>query len=78
VEIVDETCGVLVPPGDAKGLAGTLRQLIEDADSRRRLGEQGPARARDLCDPARQFGALEATLRRAVTGTVPATMIHAG
>jgi glycosyltransferase involved in cell wall biosynthesis len=45
LEIVDDRCGVLLPPGD-----------------RARLGAEGPARARTLCDPAAQLDALRATV----------------
>ncbi len=51
VEIVDESCGVLVPPSDEHALAAALAGLIDDAEMRRRLGAAGPARARILCDP---------------------------
>ena len=53
-EIVDETCGVLVPPGDQETLAEVLHSLIADANRRRRLGQGGPARAKALCDPRTQ------------------------
>ena len=35
MEIVDDTCGVLVPPGDSGALAGALRDLV--ANPARRL-----------------------------------------
>jgi glycosyltransferase involved in cell wall biosynthesis len=57
-EIVDESCGALVPPGDARALSRTLRTLIEDDSLRARLGRGGPARALQLCDPARQLARL--------------------
>jgi glycosyltransferase involved in cell wall biosynthesis len=50
VEIVDETCGVLTPPGDEAAVAVALGRLIEDAGGRRALGEVGPRRAGELCD----------------------------
>lgn len=50
-EIIDESCGRLVQPGDAKALAASLRQLIEDRAIRIKLGEAASARARQLCDP---------------------------
>ena len=57
-EIVDETCGILLPPGDAPALAAALTRLVDDPDAARRLGAAGPARARTLCDPAQQMRAL--------------------
>lgn len=51
-EIVNDSCGVLVPPDDVGRLTTHLRELLTDADRRRRLAAGGPARARELCDPA--------------------------
>ena len=62
IEIVNDTCGVLVPPGDAAAVAEALRVLIANAGRRRGLGEAGPARARQLCDPTRQLTALAEAL----------------
>ena len=53
-EIIDESCGVLVKPGDVQALAGALRRLIEEPGERTRLGAAGPERARELCDPSMQ------------------------
>jgi glycosyltransferase involved in cell wall biosynthesis len=54
-EIVDETCGVLVPPRDSALLAAALTALIQNRGQRERLGANGPARARALCEPAKQM-----------------------
>jgi glycosyltransferase involved in cell wall biosynthesis len=51
LEIIDQTCGMLTPPGDVVALAETLRALIGDPALRARLGAAGPERARRLCDP---------------------------
>ena len=63
LEIVDDSCGILVAPNDAVTLAEALARLIDDADMRRRLGAAGPARATALCDPVARIqqlaGAIE-------------------
>ncbi len=57
-EIVDPSCGRLVPPGDAGAVADALRKLIESPDLRGTLGGVGPARATALCDPAARLADL--------------------
>lgn len=61
-EIVDPSCGVLVPPEDPAALADALRRLMEDPALRARLGAAGPAHARALCDPDRQVRRLRDVL----------------
>ncbi len=61
-EVVDDSCGVLVPPGAPIALATSLRHLILDRALRVNLGGAGPARARKLCHPARQIGRLNELL----------------
>lgn len=58
LEIVEPTCGTLVPPNDPTQLAKALRDLILDPGKRARLGRRGPARATELCNPAQQLSSL--------------------
>lgn len=69
-ELVDNTCGRLVPPGDASALANALRSLILDASLRQQLGAAGPARAMEHCDPARVLAGLHSQLA-SFTGVTP-------
>jgi glycosyltransferase involved in cell wall biosynthesis len=61
-EIVDPSCGILVPPNDVGALAAALRRLIEDRALRTSMGGAGPARAKALCDPAHQMHRLATLL----------------
>lgn len=61
-EIVNDSCGILVPPEDSTGLARSLRQLIRSPALRSQLGVSGPARAQHLCDTATQMHRLSELL----------------
>jgi glycosyltransferase involved in cell wall biosynthesis len=58
VEIVDGSCGLLVEPGNVRGLVESLRRLIESAELRESLGRAGAARASQLCDPEARMKTL--------------------
>jgi len=62
-ELVDDSCGFLLPTNDAHLLAATLRELIGNLRLRNELGAAGPARAHKLCDPATQMRILCAAFR---------------
>jgi glycosyltransferase involved in cell wall biosynthesis len=64
-EIVTPDCGVLVAPNDMAALRAALQELIRSPQRRAELGAAGPARARELCDPARQIARLESVLSAA-------------
>ncbi len=63
VEVVDETCGVLISQGDADGLARALNRLVREPQWRRQLATNGPARADFLCNPRARLTDLERVLR---------------
>lgn len=67
-EIVNDSCGILVPPDDRSALATALRRLIDDPARRAKLGSAGPTRAKELCDPVTQMRRLEALLSSVVSG----------
>lgn len=50
--VADGETGLLVAPGDAAALAGACARLLADADLRRRLGQAGARRVRELFAPA--------------------------
>jgi glycosyltransferase involved in cell wall biosynthesis len=58
LEIIDDTCGVLVQSGNAAELAEALGRLLDDDSWRARLGAAGPGRAARLCAPAERLGQL--------------------
>jgi glycosyltransferase involved in cell wall biosynthesis len=62
IEIVDDSCGRLVPPNDPASLSTALLRLACDPAERTRLGEAGRVRAHRLCDPAEQIRRLHTTL----------------
>ena len=59
LEIVNNSCGILVPPGNANALADSLRDLIQNPERRRRLGRAGSTQARLLCDSGQQLARLD-------------------
>jgi glycosyltransferase involved in cell wall biosynthesis len=61
-EIVTEACGLTGAPGDSARLATMLEQLIVNPAQRLTLGQAGPIRGQQLCDPARQIEAMAAAL----------------
>ena len=58
IEVVDETCGILVEPNDPEGLADALRKLIASPEVREHYRNAGAERAMQLCEPALQMQIL--------------------
>jgi glycosyltransferase involved in cell wall biosynthesis len=65
-EVVNDSCGLLVPPDSPGELAGQLRLLLDSERLCRTLGHEGPARARLLCDAPAQIGRLSGLLKETV------------
>jgi glycosyltransferase involved in cell wall biosynthesis len=72
LEILNNSCGILVPPGNADALAASLKELIQNPLRRRQLGRNGPDRAKNLCDPARQMAQLHSQCRRVLQESIAA------
>ena len=66
IEIINPSCGRLLPPDDIQALVQALGQLIQDGGLRHTLGAAGRARARLLCDPETQMGCLKDLLEQVV------------
>jgi phosphatidylinositol alpha-mannosyltransferase len=67
VDVLPETCGRLVPPGDPEALAAALGELLADAELRSRLGEAGRREAARFAWP-RVAERVRAVYERAVAG----------
>jgi glycosyltransferase involved in cell wall biosynthesis len=65
-EVVTESCGVLVAPGDASGLAAALKKLITDQQWRGDLGGVGRLRAESLFSPRIQIPRMYEALGGAI------------
>jgi len=62
LEIVDQGCGCLLPPGDADTLADALRTLIGDGELRARLAEAARRRPAAVCEPRHEMRRLQQLL----------------
>jgi glycosyltransferase involved in cell wall biosynthesis len=71
-EILDNSCGHLVTPGDAPVLARELRALIESPSLRSARASQVRSIAAGLCEPARRLADLAVCLHDATRqGSAP-------
>lgn len=61
-EVLDETCGWLVPPADASALAAALVEGLSDPEAAHRRTEKAQARIRELFSPEQTVDRLESAL----------------
>lgn len=61
-EIVNASCGRLVPPGDSRALVLALNELVDNANLRRALSLEANPRGAQISDPARVLPALHSAL----------------
>jgi glycosyltransferase involved in cell wall biosynthesis len=61
-ELLDDSCAIRTPPGDAAAIADALRQLTDDAALRARMGRAAAVRASALTDPGGRLADLERVL----------------
>src|SRR5262249_62168039 len=66
-EIVDSTCGLVVPPGDADALARALDTLVSSRTTRAQFGSRACARADARCNLARQLMRLHQMLEHSLS-----------
>ena len=74
LEIVDDTCGRLVPPCDVSALATALRSLLTDAGLRARLGGAARSRCDALCDLQREMTRMHDVLAGAIEQRRPSAV----
>lgn len=66
VEIINDSCGILVPPNDPAALASALRSLIQNSALRKRLGASGFARAQEMAGVQKQMDRLAEVFQKVV------------
>ena len=71
IEIVDESCGVLLPMNDLEGLVEALRGLLDDPQRRGALGRAGYRRVHETCEPRAQLDKLKKILGAVAAASVP-------
>jgi glycosyltransferase involved in cell wall biosynthesis len=65
-DIIDETCGILVEPGDAPALSAALAELMLDDKRRAALAAQAPFRAEAVSSPGQVLPKVRQVLEQVV------------
>jgi glycosyltransferase involved in cell wall biosynthesis len=68
-ELVDDSCGVRLPPGDVGAVAAALASLIRNPNARLRLATAASAQANKISNPEAQIPRLYSILEKAVSAT---------
>jgi glycosyltransferase involved in cell wall biosynthesis len=66
--VVDGETGLLCAPGDVDGLAAAIGRMAEDSDLRRRTGEAGARRSRELFSAEGHIDRMESVLMAVSAG----------
>jgi glycosyltransferase involved in cell wall biosynthesis len=66
------TTGYIVPPQDVQALAARMNELIKDGEKRKRMGEAGRARVKELFSMESHVELIE-KLYHEILGSSPAT-----
>ncbi|UFU08318.1 glycosyltransferase family 4 protein [Ruania halotolerans] len=64
--IIDGSTGLLVPPGDDGALAGAIRRLADDPETRHHMGGQGRSHVLEMFDITKTVSTVEEIYQRAV------------
>ena len=61
-ELIDESCGIITAPGDARGVAAAIAALAGDPARRQAMGRAAAVRAHRMTDPAGRVSELAVLL----------------
>ena len=78
LEIVDDSCGSLVPPNEPAALTAAFRRLIGDPALRARAAPHASSPASAICDPEAQMGRLRCACCMGVRVEVMRTFMARG
>lgn len=69
IDLVDESCGMVLPAGDVDALAGTIRWSVQNREALKAMGETARSRLLGKCTPELQCEAVSEAIRFAFART---------